>query len=1272
MKRFSCIFYLCACVIFDIQAQCFDMSTLSGDGITCRYGTYSNPDQNIGIGYQDGRYTHQVMSDPSQRDPIVSQLQTIPSGENYSVRLGNSSVHSKAESITYDYTPTKDRPILLLKYAAVMQNPSHPASEQPRLKMNVYDLNGVQIEPECMSFDFISSPDLGWNTISSYGETLLWKDWTYIGVDMSPYIGRKLRIKLTNYDCDQGAHYGYAYIHLSCQQKRIVSKACGDAANTAFSAPSGFEYSWYKIQNGSSLFMGTAQTVTVPIDGGEYRCDLHQVGRPECSFSLNVFAERRYPIADFTLRKVEGCADTIYLTNTSAVSANGVTKNSPLEPCDEAVWDLGDGRVVNTYQLSSIPIVYDHAGTYNIQLTAKLIDGGCSDITRKTITVAGSQDPHTRTISASICEGSFYPFGGQNLTESGRYTHVVPTERGCDSTTTLFLSVHPTYLLEDSVIFCPGDSVIWRGRTIKRAGVYYDRLKSSLNCDSVYKLSARLYPTYHVKDTAYFCGNDSLFLHGRFVKQQGTYIDTLQTMEGCDSIVQTFVEKKPYFYTRRDVTICMNEEYEFHGEYYNVPGTYAINLTSQYGCDSILELNLHVNPSYLIPTYVEICHDHSYWFRGRELDAPGIYYDTLLTQSGCDSIFQLVLNKTPIHLFQDTVTICEGSYYNFRGRKVYDAGFHYDSLKTVSGCDSVYQLLLQVEPLAFQVIDTAFCGEVYDFRGMPITQSGTYFDTVKTAFGCDSVFQLNLTFYPSYLFKQIINQCEGDVFEFRGELIDKPGVYHDSLITINGCDSVYQLVYNVGPSYLQIKYDTVCSNTPYDFRGRTITRPGIFIDSLTTKSGCDSLFQLVLEHQQSYSFIAEETGCRGTVFFQGKEIEESGYYYDSLQTKVCKCDSVYGLRATILPTYVFDDTVNVCDHERYNFRGREILESGVYYDSLLTFTGCDSVYRLHINVTPTLRDTLIDTVCIGDTYYFAGIPLTQEGFYSDTLADPMGYRCIIHSLALGAKPESRIIDANVEMICADDSIYTLVFHYHGSKPYTYSIYYDQHALLHGFLDVVDAPFVDTIYAPMPVYKDGDYLRPDYYHARLEFQNGFCDPHKSGMDFDLLIRYPSWVIRQHWNDVVAVRNAKYNGGYTFSNYEWEVNGRMLNTTDPHYSNLYMPELRFGDLVSAYLTREGENYAIPTCPIEIRDRSAQIDGENPVIIYPTAVPQSMPVVKMIATESAMYYITDSYGHLIQSGNLDNEELQQIQLPSVAGLYYFCIRGANSISTVKVLVQ
>ncbi|MFN9952858.1 MAG: hypothetical protein ACK55I_07145, partial [bacterium] len=46
------------------------------------------------------------------------------------------------------------------------------------------------------------------------------------------------------------------------------------------------------------------------------------------------------------------------------------------------------------------------------------------------------------------------------------------------------------------------------------------------------------------------------------------------------------------------VTICSNQPYSFNGLSLTSSGTYLDTLTNSLGCDSILQLNLTVNPAY--------------------------------------------------------------------------------------------------------------------------------------------------------------------------------------------------------------------------------------------------------------------------------------------------------------------------------------------------------------------------------------------------------------------------------------------------------------------------------------------------------------------------------------------------------------------------------------------------------------------------------------------------------------------------------------------------
>ena len=84
-------------------------------------------------------------------------------------------------------------------------------------------------------------------------------------------------------------------------------------------------------------------------------------------------------------------------------------------------------------------------------------------------------------------------------------------------------------------------------------------------------------------------------------------------------------------------------------------GTYYDTLQTIHGCDSIIELNLIVNPIYIMQISDSISAGGSYDFFGKLLSTSGIYYDTLQTFHGCDSIFVLNLSLTSVGIKQLTM-----------------------------------------------------------------------------------------------------------------------------------------------------------------------------------------------------------------------------------------------------------------------------------------------------------------------------------------------------------------------------------------------------------------------------------------------------------------------------------------------------------------------------------------------------------------------------------------------------------------------------------------
>ena len=75
------------------------------------------------------------------------------------------------------------------------------------------------------------------------------------------------------------------------------------------------------------------------------------------------------------------------------------------------------------------------------------------------------------------------------------------------------------------------------------------------------------------------------------------------------------------------------------------------------------------------------------------------------------------------------------------------------------------------------------------WQGTTFTTSGMYHDTLQTAAGCDSVLTLDLTINNSYN-APIDTLIACDSLVWQGTTYTASGIYYDSLQTLSGCDSI--------------------------------------------------------------------------------------------------------------------------------------------------------------------------------------------------------------------------------------------------------------------------------------------------------------------------------------------------------------------------------------------------------------------------------------------------------------------------------------------------
>ncbi len=321
----------------------------------------------------------------------------------HSLKLGNDQTGAEAERVRTNFVVTSANASLIYRYAAVMENPSHTITDQPRLEFSVYDngpANNMYATPvlvQCPSLIFqtpSSSTSLppGWyvspNLSTSGAAPVYCSNWIPVSVNMGSLVGHSVTVEFATGDCALGGHFGYAYIDLNCGAFSIVNGYCPGSTQAVLYGPPGFaNYIWDTagtglpyIQQGpiDSIVLISPDSnviysvVLVPPNGAGCQDTLydtiHVQPRPSAYFHYNAIA-------------CAGGLVTFYDSSvTHILGSNIVSWN----------WDFGDPNsgVVNNHSTNQNPQhAFSAPGTYNVSLIVTSDISCVSDTTVQSITV---------------------------------------------------------------------------------------------------------------------------------------------------------------------------------------------------------------------------------------------------------------------------------------------------------------------------------------------------------------------------------------------------------------------------------------------------------------------------------------------------------------------------------------------------------------------------------------------------------------------------------------------------------------------------------------------------------------------------------------------------------------------------------------------------------------------------------------------------------------------------------------------------------------------
>lgn len=358
------------------------------------------------------------------------------------------------------------------------------------------------------------------------------------------------------------------------------------------------------------------------------------------------------------------------------------------------------------------------------------------------------------------------------------------------------------------------------------------------------------------------------------------------------------------------------------------------------------------------------------------------------------------------------------------------------------------------------------------------------------------------------------------------------------------------------------------------------------------------------------------------------------------------------------PTDVY---YNVCQGEKVVHDGHEYTEEGDYPIRYPLDNGCDSLVTVHVSTIVPLTHDSTAVICTGDKFEFYGKEYDTTGDYTDTLRSTSGGGCdsVYRVLHLTVNTSLLVdIDTVVE-VCADYGTFAIQYEIAEGTAHQYQVQYDAAAHAAGFYDTDTLPVPDggKMEFSLPAAA-----RPGTYTARIIFYNDDCGNSETGIRIE--VYYPSSIVTQRWNDVLAVLNKDHNGGYTLTQYQWYMDDAPVAGAD---RSIYYARdgLRIGSRYKVSLTRSDDGVRQFSCDVQPQTLTRPSD-DIPTVVF---AGDALNVPSVSRAKAYLYTI----GGILHSVSELEAGTNTIVTPGQPGVYLLRITSADYTSTVmKILVQ
>ena len=614
---------------------------------------------------------------------------------------------------------------------------------------------------------------------------------------------------------------------------------------------------------------------------------------------------------------------------------------------------------------------YSKADTYTEIYTAA---NKCDSI----VTIRLKVDPKiTTAYTKKICQGNTYSTPKQNYTASGTFTEIYKTPKGCDSTVTFQLIVNPLKFTTVDTSICEGEKLTTPKTSYNKTGTYKEVYQSFDGCDSTVTINLAIISKGNNLEYITICEGEAY----RGYTSSGTYNETRTSASGCAANFTVFLTVLPKARKTIDTSICFGTSYKSSKGTYTAAGTYTEIYTAFNKCDSVVTINLKIDPKITSGYTKEICQGESYTTLQKTYTTAGTFTEIYTSAKGCDSTvtFQLIVN--PLKYTTIDTSLCEGQLLTTPKTTYNKAGTYKEVYQSSKGCDSTMTINLSYRIIPRVIIHTSICfGTAYTSPKGTYSAAGTYTEIFTAANKCDSIVTINLKIDPKVTFNYSKEICLGDTYTTPQKNYTTAGTFTEIYKTSKGCDSTITFQLIVNPLKFTTVDTSLCEGQLLTTPKTTYTKAGTYTEFYKSSKGCDSTVTIYLSYRNVILVTIDTSLCFGTTYTSPEGTYSAAGTYTEIYTAANKCDSIVTIRLNVDPKITSTYSKEICRGTTFSTPLKNYTTAGTFTEIYKTSKGCDSTVTINLIVKPTFETNLNKTICEGDN--FKGY--TTSGSYKES------------------------------------------------------------------------------------------------------------------------------------------------------------------------------------------------------------------------------------------------------------------------------------------------